>query len=691
MQAMSNEQIRETTREELFFIQLASLAKLLPHQNYSFLHRVASRLHEDFIGKPLSAKVRFLKFATLWAISRATAKLRHPRVYPVSAAATGDGLRVAVLGTGALGDFTTHLLFIQELQRQYGPLQVDFYARPTKIHDAECLFANVPFIRNIIDARFLPKLKCNYDLVVQIRHVVRYEIINHARILQHDPHLLNVIAGANDRFQPYTLYFDSHPFLDGVLARHFAIDGKNLADAVAYTSNLNFPRETYPFYCPNLADYDVLARLGLVNKKYLTIHDGYDVSFVSSSGAATKTWPLRYWNELVSLIKKEWRDILIVQLGSINSRKIDGVDLDLRRKTTIDEAAWILKHSMLHVDGESGLVRLAHAVHTTSTVLFGPTSKSFFAFDDNINLTSEVCGECWWTTQNWLSSCPRGLSTPECMETIEPKTVYQAVHGFLTRIDSTAFQLESASLYGDEPPSESDRAELRNIFRAAELEPVAISGHAKNANSGVYLHASKQWEYVQAVHAIKKLELKLKRKLRIADVGGGRGALAIYLGAMGHHVEVFDIDYFWDHGGDRFIERRFQRWAKQLGVEIKYGSLFNVPAKSGDYDVVLSMSVLEHVPHKAYAIREAMRLLRNGGRFCMSFDFSLDPAKQEDNLRVEVFTPERLAQALEAIGLAEHVFSTGQTQKSIEKIQDDRVAGIPVGMTVGHIVVSKAG
>ncbi len=623
-------------------------------------------------------------------ISRVKTKLRRPRAQSVSLVPTGDALRVAVSGAGALGDFTTHLLFIQELQRTFGPLQIDFFCQSRKIHDAECLFANVPFVRNIVDDRFLPDVKCNYDLVVQIRHIVKYEIINHARIRQHDPHLLKAIEVASDRFKPYGLYFDSHPFLDGVLARHFDLEGKNLADAVAYTGNLNFPRETYLSYCPNLSDYEVLARLGLENKKYLTIHDGYDAAVLSASGGATKTWPLRHWNELVPLIKRGWPNILIVQLGSINSRKINDVDIDLRNKTTIGEAAWILKHSMLHIDGESGLVRIAHAMHTTSVVLFGPTSKSFFAFDDNINLTSEVCGECWWTTQNWLSSCPRGLAAPECMETIEPKTVYQAVQGFLTRIGSPAFQLEGASLYGDEPPSESDRSELQNIFRAAELEPVAISSHAKNENSGVYLHASKQWEYVQAVQAIKELELKLKRKLRIADVGGGRGALSIYLGAMGHHVEVFDVDYFWDHGGDHLIERRFQRWAKQRGIEVRYGSLFNVPAKSGDYDVVLSMSVLEHVPHKAYAIREAMRLLRNGGRLCMSFDFSLDPAKQEDNLRVEVFTPERLAQALQTIGLTGHVFSVEQAQKSIEKIQDDRVAGIPVGMTVGHIVVSKA-
>ena len=74
---------------------------------------------------------------------------------------------------------------------------------------------------------------------------------------------------------------------------------------------------------------------------------------------------------------------MVVQIGADNSQSIEGVDLDLRNKTTLDEVSWIIKQSRLHIDGESGLVRMAHALHTTSIAIFGPTSKSFFAIDGN--------------------------------------------------------------------------------------------------------------------------------------------------------------------------------------------------------------------------------------------------------------------------------------------------------------------
>jgi SAM-dependent methyltransferase len=117
--------------------------------------------------------------------------------------------------------------------------------------------------------------------------------------------------------------------------------------------------------------------------------------------------------------------------------------------------------------------------------------------------------------------------------------------------------------------------------------------------------------------------------------------------------------------------------------------LFNVPAESSAYDVVLSVSVLEHVPHKQYALREALRLLRPGGKLFMSFDFTLDAKSNEDRLRVEIFTPERLCAALANVGISHDVPSPKQVEASAARVQQDAVAGIPVGMTVGSLVIAR--
>ena len=189
--------------------------------------------------------------------------------------------------------------------------------------------------------------------------------------------------------------------------------------------------------------------------------------------------------------------------------------------------------------------------------------------------------------------------------------------------------------------------------------------------------------------SLKPCQPNLGRPLKIADVGGGRGALSPYLAKKGHHIEVFDLDYLWDHGGDIDIEHRFQKWAGKNGLKASYGSLFNVKAETGAYDIVLSVSVLEHVPHKDFALKEALRLLRPGGKLFLSFDFTEDAKDLEDSLRVEIFTPKRLQKALGSVGIRQAAFARKTIKESIIRIQQDGVGGIPAGMTVGSLVVTR--
>src|SRR5262249_38047219 len=131
------------------------------------------------------------------------------------------------------------------------------------------------------------------------------------------------------------------------------------------------------------------------------------------------------------------------------------------------------------------------------------------------------------------------------------------------------------------------------------------------------------------------------------------------------------------------------KWAAGIGLRVSYGSLFNVPAVSSAFDVVLSVSVLEHVPHKELALKEALRLLKPGGKLFLSFDIAIEPQAIEDHLRVEILTSKRLHNMFTAVGLKAPVCSDAQTRQSADLIQADNVAGIPAGMTVGSVVVSN--
>lgn len=678
-------------REQIDAIQFNSLSSYIVREKEksTFAHRVVSRLEADFFGQPLKRKVWFLGRVLRWALEKARAKLSVGLPPDLPPRTNEQMLRVAVHGTGSLGDFCTHLMFIQEFYRQHGPMQIDFYSHPKKVDDAKFLFARNQIVQNVINVSYLPALKHHYDLIVYLRFLVKYDIMNHERVLQHSPELLNVIGVAENRFAPNTFFFDNHPFLDGMMARSFSWKGMNLADMVGYVGNVSVDRKTIPLFVPDLASSDSLQRYGLAQKRYITIHDGFDTSYVPSGESVTKSWPIHHWNKLVALLNDKLPEVTIIQLGTINSRHINNVALDLRSKTTFDEAAWIIKHSLLHVDGESGLVRLAHSLHTRSVVLFGPTNKTFFGLDNNINVLPAQCGDCWWSTKDWLNRCPRGLATPECMDSIAPERVAQYIEDHFNSLSPASHRAEELALYGCDDSQKRLANVLADLFTTLHLTPVPITQKGQNRDTGVLLDASKQWEYLKAWEIIDAMSAQLGRPLKIADVGGGRGALSPYLAAKGHDVEVFNTDHLWNDGGDREIEYRFQKWAAKIGLKVSYGSLFNVPAESGAYDIVLSVSVLEHVPHKNFAMKEALRLLKPGGKLFLSFDFAVDVKGIEDSLRVEILTPERLQDTLGAVGIGQIAFSREEIMESMVRIQQDAVAGIPKGMTVGSLVVTR--
>jgi SAM-dependent methyltransferase len=361
----------------------------------------------------------------------------------------------------------------------------------------------------------------------------------------------------------------------------------------------------------------------------------------------------------VRLFKSRHPEIMVVQIGAKNSRGIEGIDIDLRHKTDMHEACWVLKHALMHIDGESGMVRTARSLHTTSAVLFGPTSAPFFSFDRNVNLVSEVCSDCWWSTPDWNSRCPRQLPEPECMTSIQPNHVVQRVTQFINSKQShkPRYRIEASALYATNLLAGREVAE---ICRTLNLPVAPISEHTHGAESGIYIHASKQWEYVFAL----KVLAQRGEKLRIADVGGGRGAIAPYLAKQRHDVTIFDIDYRWDDRGDPSVQDRFIAWSRANHLNVRFGSLFNVPAEDESFDVVLSMSVMEHVPHKQYAMKEAMRILLPGGLLVMSFDLTLDAKQLEDAMRVEIFTPERLRAILQGLGLEDQPFGSDEISQS---------------------------
>lgn len=374
---------------------------------------------------------------------------------------------------------------------------------------------------------------------------------------------------------------------------------------------------------------------------------------------------------------------MVVQIGSHHSAQFEGVDLSLVDLTSIGEVAWILKHSLLHVDGESGLVRMARALHTTSIVLFGPTSPSFFSFERNINLVSGVCNDCWWSKQDWMSFCPRGLKEPECMTSIEPEQVLQAAADYLSDIKPTKLEISSAALYDETNIPARSALVLSDAFKGLDSSTVVADQERDAA-----LEPASQWEYMFARDALEDIQKSNGGPLKIAVMRAGRSRFPAWLAKNGHSVTVIDRDFAAD---DPVTEHRFLKWSAENNVAIEFGTLMNVPAEDETYDAVLLMSALEDVSHKSLALLESARILKRGGAIIYSFELTLEPesAQKNSNNAATPLTIDRLASCLAEIGL--DAFSAAD----VEKIRPQTKVGVSLERThestLAAIVIQKAG
>ena len=166
------------------------------------------------------------------------------------------------------------------------------------------------------------------------------------------------------------------------------------------------------------------------------MHNGFDGEFLVTSThkatRSTKVYP--HFDQVIALIRGAFPDLTVVQIGTKTSQCIPGVDCNLVERTTIEEAVELLRHSVLHLDNESGLVHIAASIGTKSCVVFGPTSADYYSYDTNINIRPKVCGGCWWVTEDWMVNCPKGYEDATCMFETPPEMVWRAIKDYLSEV-----------------------------------------------------------------------------------------------------------------------------------------------------------------------------------------------------------------------------------------------------------------
>ncbi len=177
----------------------------------------------------------------------------------------------------------------------------------------------------------------------------------------------------------------------------------------------------------------VLESFGLLEKKYITIQRGVNPKLGTTE--SPKMWSQLNYELLIKMIKEEYPDYIIVQLGESTShcKVLDGIDLSLVGRTDWDDLKVLLKHAVLHIDGECGMVHLRKAVNGgASVVLFGITPKDFFGYEGNINISGDGCSSfCCEINTGWEYRCLRGYDNAPCMESITPDMVLRQIEDYL--------------------------------------------------------------------------------------------------------------------------------------------------------------------------------------------------------------------------------------------------------------------
>lgn len=161
------------------------------------------------------------------------------------------------------------------------------------------------------------------------------------------------------------------------------------------------------------------------------------VALASGASWTTKRWPMAQWRELAERLAQA--GCTIVELGT--GDETIGVGKSLIDKTTVREAACVLRAVDLMVCGDSGLMHLALAVGTPSVALFGPTDPAMLVPDDpNLSPILGGCDKqgCWnrWEDAE-PGACPLADEAPktgaQCMEAITVGMVFARAQSILRR------------------------------------------------------------------------------------------------------------------------------------------------------------------------------------------------------------------------------------------------------------------
>jgi hypothetical protein len=377
--------------------------------------RKSEQYHAKYIDQPWKANSLFW----LWNIGQLFMFSRPMR--PKS-----DGIcRIGFRLKGGVGDIILSLNWLQNFHRFLGgTFAFDLYIQNKRglCEIIQTLCREQTFVNQVLPSS---QVKRDYDLYV---NMVRYpEILhyNESKIRILSPQLHQWCLAVDQFRRDHSIVYRSGSgggYYMGLklatLQGHHRLQQADIDNLIQVES---------VFQPKILADtQETLAKLSLENKRFITMQRGVGAG---DRNMSTRLWLPQYYETLTRLMKERMPDVCIVQVGEQDKLPINGVDRDLRGKTSFEDIMVLMQQSGCHIDGECGLVHLRHFLKGgPSVVLFGPTDKQFYGYAENVNLQSDACaGGCEWITPVYTAKCACGFSENVCLTRLAPETVLKEV------------------------------------------------------------------------------------------------------------------------------------------------------------------------------------------------------------------------------------------------------------------------
>lgn len=341
-------------------------------------------------------------------------------------------ISIAFRLNGGLGTFLMELNYILHFYEKFkDDVLISVYADKNPALNDSILrgqnFVHQYFVRQQFNAN-------KYDIAVDINWFPKILKCNFNKIEKKSEELSEFVR-AWDNFQKNSktnIFFNDKNWIDPNIYKYAQVKNKSRLTITDTTDTLNISK-SYKYKVKIFLDNDeVLNKFGLLNKKYITLQQG--VNAACNTTSAPRQWSNKQYEEFSLKFKKSYPDILLVQLGELgNNTSITGVDISLLGRTGFEELKIILKNSILHIDGDCGMLHLRRTLENAgpSIALFGQLNFDITGYEEDINIVSDFCKyPCGKLNDGWKRQCPL-YDRPLCMEHITAEMVINEITNFL--------------------------------------------------------------------------------------------------------------------------------------------------------------------------------------------------------------------------------------------------------------------